>query len=174
MTNKRYIYSNDVTAFTDILNSFIIKKPKEKETVVVCIGTDKATGDCLGPLVGSILESLNSKNIYGTLKNPVHALNLEKTVNHIYDSYNNPFVLAVDASLGMSNHIGAINMWEGSLSPGSGISKKLIDVGDISVTGIVNSYSLNGFYQLQSSRLSVVMDMAYVIGKGIYKVLQNY
>lgn len=170
---KKYVYNNNLPEFINIFDGLMTVN-KNRENVVLCIGTDKSTGDCLGPLTGSILDSLNFKNIYGTLKNPVHALNLEKTVNYIYDKYDNPFVIAVDASLGIYKNIGAINMWEGALAPGSGISKKLINVGDVSVTGIVNSYSLNGFMQLQSSKLSVVMDMAYIIGEGIYKVLQKY
>ncbi|MGN1317674.1 MAG: spore protease YyaC [Lachnospirales bacterium] len=173
MINKKYIYNNDIKSFADTF-SLMINKNRERENVFICIGTDKATGDCLGPLTGSILENLNIKNIYGTLKEPVHALNLEMTVENIYKNHINPFVIAIDASLGKYKNIGAINIWEGSLFPGSGISKKLIDVGDLSVTGIVNSYSLNGFTQLQNSRLSIVMDMAYIIGKGIGKVLNKY
>lgn len=172
MFRKKYVYNNDITAFADIFSD-MMNKNNNRENVFICIGTDKSTGDCLGPLTGSILNELNIKNIYGTLKNPVHALNLEKTVYDIYQNHINPFVVAVDASLGRYKNIGAINMWEGSLAPGSGISKNLINVGDISVTGIVNSYSINGFAQLQNSRLSVVMDMAYIIGKGIHKVLQK-
>lgn len=171
MAEKKYIYDYNICDFVNTLEEYISKKPKSRQTVIICIGTDKATGDCLGPLVGSILEKQNVPHLYGTLKKPVHALNLENTVNHIYSHYASPFILAVDASLGMYNHIGAINMWEGSLAPGSGISKNLINIGDISVTGIVNSYCSNGYYQLQSSRLSVVMDMAYLIGKGIGYVL---
>lgn len=171
MAEKKYIYDYNINDFVNTLNEYINKKPKIKQTVIMCIGTDKATGDCLGPLVGSILEKQNIPHLYGTLKKPVHALNIEKTVRYIYSHYANPFILAVDASLGMTNHIGAINMWEGSLAPGSGISKELVNVGDISVTGIVNSYNGNGYYQLQSSKLSVVMDMAYLIGKGIIRVI---
>ncbi len=171
MAEKKYIYDYNINDFVHTLNEYINKKPKSKQTVIMCIGTDKATGDLLGPLVGSILEKQNIPHLYGTMKKPVHALNLEKTVKHIYSYYASPFILAVDASLGMSSHIGAINIWEGALAPGSGISKALVNVGDISVTGIVNSYYGNGYYQLQSSKLSVVMDMAYLIGKGISKVL---
>lgn len=171
VSKKLYVYNNDIAGFINIFSS-LMEINKDRENVIVCIGTDKATGDCLGPLTGSILESLNMKNIYGTLKRPVHALNLEQTVSNIYKSYVDPFVIAIDASLGKYKNIGAINMWRGSLSPGSGVDKRLIAVGDISITGIVNSLSLNGYYQLQSSRLSVVMDMAYIIGRGVHKVLQ--
>lgn len=174
MTTKKYIYNYNINDFVNILDDYISKKPLNCETVVICIGTEKIKGDCLGPFTGSILKYNGIENVFGTLEKPVHALNLEKTVKYIYSYYTNPFVLAVDASLGLYNHIGAVNIWEGSLAPGSGIDKKLINVGDISVTGIVNSFSNDGFYQLRNSKLSVVMDMADMIGNGISKVLNYY
>lgn len=50
----------------------------EEDTVIVCIGTPRIIGDSLGPLVGTYIEQ-QDKNIkvYGTIENPVHALNLE-------------------------------------------------------------------------------------------------
>ena len=47
--------------------------------VLLCIGSDRVTGDSLGPMVGSPLEERYKKSIpvFGTLKMPVHALNLE-------------------------------------------------------------------------------------------------
>ena len=48
--------------------------------ILVCIGTDRSTGDALGPLVGTKLEQVGIKNfqVFGTLDEPVHALNLEE------------------------------------------------------------------------------------------------
>ena len=42
------------------------------------IGTEPSTGDSLGPLVGTMLEkmAIPSLRIYGTLDEPVHAVNL--------------------------------------------------------------------------------------------------
>ena len=46
---------------------------KENELVLLCIGSDRSTGDSLGPLVGHKLsKALAGKlTIYGTLKSPV-------------------------------------------------------------------------------------------------------
>ncbi|NSJ87437.1 DUF1256 domain-containing protein [Blautia hansenii] len=48
------------------------------ELVILCIGSDRITGDSLGPLVGHSLSrfSLPHARVYGTLDRPVHALNL--------------------------------------------------------------------------------------------------
>ena len=57
----------------------------EEDIVILCIGTDRATGDCLGPLVGEhLMQVLPHIPIYGNLESPIHALNLEETILHIH------------------------------------------------------------------------------------------
>ena len=62
--------------------AYEIKKMINKDCVLLFIGTDKSIGDAFAPLVGSLLESYNLlKNpIFGTIKHPVHALNINDTV----------------------------------------------------------------------------------------------
>src|SRR5689334_11270299 len=63
---------------------------EQRKLVIVCIGTDRSTGDALGPLVGSKLSSrLNSEHtsVYGTLESPVHAVNLKDTIQEIETNY---------------------------------------------------------------------------------------
>ena len=52
---------------------------------IVCIGTDRSTGDSLGPLVGTMLQekTLSHFHVYGTLEEPIHAVNLEEKINAI-------------------------------------------------------------------------------------------
>ena len=56
-----------------------------KEIIILCIGSDRITGDSLGPLIGQQLSRHRWKNIhiYGTLDTPVHALNLESVLADI-------------------------------------------------------------------------------------------
>lgn len=61
------------------------------DLVFFCIGTDRATGDCLGPLVGSRLQTLLPETvIYGTLEKPLHALNLREVLDQVKRSYAHP------------------------------------------------------------------------------------
>lgn len=140
------------------------------ETIVLlCIGTDRVTGDSLGPLIGYKLTQsrLNSIKIYGTLENPVHALNLAETTKEIYRTYSKPFIIAIDASLGTSNHLGYITLGKGPLTPGSGVKKTLLPVGDIFITGIVNVSGVLDNLVLQTTRLDTVMTLADCISLGI-------
>lgn len=139
-----------------------------RDIVVVCIGSDRATGDCLGPLVGDMLtKTNNSFYVYGTLKHPVHACNLLSTLKHIRQTYNNPLIIAIDASLGKSNHVGYVSVFKGSIKPGIGVGKKLPLVGDISITGIVNESGSCSNLIIQSTSLGLVMNLADFISQGV-------
>lgn len=140
-----------------------------RQVIYVCIGTDRATGDCLGPLTGSKLKSyLSSAYIYGTLEEPVHAVNLNDTLLHIKENFSNPLIIAVDASLGNKDRIGYINIRKGAIKPGTALKKDLPPVGDFHISGVVN---VGGFLEhmvLQNTRLYTVYRMADTIAKGLY------
>lgn len=141
-----------------------------KTIIFLCIGSDRATGDCLGPIIGYKLSKYRSYHnyyVYGTLEEPVHAKNLRDTINTIYETHEDAFIIAIDASLGRSDHIGFITIGEGPLKPGAGVDKNLPEVGDIFITGIVNFSGMLDNMLLQTTRLNVVMSMADQICLGI-------
>ena len=76
-----------------LLKKFILHHTgKWSEIVFLCIGSDRATGDCLGPYVGWHLsqQKLPGVFVYGTLNAPVHALNLEQSLKHIQKHHSTP------------------------------------------------------------------------------------
>ncbi|WP_139693323.1 spore protease YyaC [Sporolactobacillus terrae] len=135
--------------------------------IVVCIGTDRSTGDALGPLVGSYLERhrLPDSKVYGTLQKPVHAVNLHDTLQKIRASYEDPFIIGIDACLGKHQNIGNITIAEGPVLPGAGVNKELLPVGDMNITGIVNVSGFMEYSVLQNTRLNIVMNLAQTIGR---------
>ena len=140
----------------------------DREIVIICIGSDRATGDCLGPLVGhKLAHSMRPYVVYGTLDSPVHAKNLSATIELINSTYINPFVIAIDASLGISRHVGYVTIGKGSLRPGIGVNKDLPSVGDIYITGIVGISGVLNQMLLQTTRLSLVMRLADFIYNGL-------
>ncbi|MGO1369379.1 MAG: spore protease YyaC [Senegalia sp. (in: firmicutes)] len=163
-----------ISTFTNILLNKLIDlyTPNYTDLVIICIGTDKSTGDSLGPLVGYFLDKrLVSKNknihLYGTLDKPVHAKNLHEYIDLINKTYINPFVIAIDASLGLYNRIGFVTVWDGPLKPGSGVNKQLPEIGNIHITGVVNIAGFMEFILLQNTRLNIVMKMANIISSSI-------
>ena len=146
-----------------------------KKLVILCIGTDRSTGDSLGPLVGYKLAPnlvfYEQVHLLGTLDDPVHAKNLSDFIEKINTLYPEAFVLAIDASLGHLNKVGYISIKKGPLMPGLGVNKKLPVVGDISITGVVNVGGMMEYMVLQNTRLSLVMNMADIISKSIDRAL---
>ena len=161
---------NNSSEFGSVLYYLILKNAGYLQPIVfLCIGTDRATGDSLGPLTGYKLEKskLHNVHIYGTLDQPVHAKNIEETIEKVYALYKNPFIIAIDACLGKMDHIGYVNIGEGSIKPGAGVNKKLPSVGDLYITGIVNFSGFMDMLILQNTRLNIVMKMADFICDGI-------
>ena len=157
------------------LNRLILEEMQEKGkdgVMFLCIGTDRSTGDSLGPLIGHKLRRRRLKRaaVIGTLERPVHAMNLDMYAEYIRMHYPDYVIVAIDASVGSSDHVGFATLGRGALRPGLGVSKKLDAVGDISITGIVGGSANQDPVMLQSVRLSMVMKMADCICEGIFLV----
>lgn len=139
--------------------------------VIVCVGTDRSTGDAFGPIVGSRLArsvKLAGVHILGTLDEPVHAVNLQTTLQKIDEWYPvKPFVIAIDACLGKFDHVGQISLEVGPLRPGAGVKKVLPEFGDLCITGVVNVSGFMEYFVLQNTRLAIVMRMADIVADAL-------
>ena len=147
-----------------------VKKNTKKERILfLCIGSDRSTGDSLGPLVGYKLKKAENGGyrVFGTLTQPIHAINLGDTMEMIGQYYRDHIIVAIDASVGSPDHVGFATLGRGALQPGLGVSKELEAVGDISITGIVGGGQSPDPVMLQSVRLSMVMKMADCICESI-------
>lgn len=147
-----------------------------QDIVVICIGTDRSTGDCLGPLVGTSLAKLASPHfhLYGTLEEPVHAMNLNDTLDKINQRFIDPFIIGIDACLGQTSSVGSIQVVQGPLRPGAGVNKQLPPVGDIHLTGIVNVGGFMEYFVLQNTRLSLVMRLSEIISSSLYTAIKEW
>lgn len=139
---------------------------RKSPLTVVCVGTDRSTGDSLGPLVGSILSWTGFPGtILGDLDSPVHAENLDAATTALCASH--ALVLGVDACLGTKSEVGSVMVRPGPLRPGLGVRKKLRPIGDLYIAGVVNVGGFMEYMVLQNTRLSLVMRMAQAISSGI-------
>ncbi|MFZ5968704.1 MAG: spore protease YyaC [Bacillota bacterium] len=168
-TEKPFATTDFANSFVEFLNNYYT--PQHKDIVILCIGTDRSTGDSLGPLVGHRLEKISNRYsnvfVHGTLENPVHAKNLQATIDFIDSRYNKPFVVAIDACLGKVDRVGFLSIGHGPLKPGAGVNKELPAVGDIHITGIVNLGGFMEYIVLQNTRLHLVLKMANTAADGI-------
>ncbi|MGE7765323.1 spore protease YyaC [Peribacillus sp. NPDC096540] len=175
------ILHEDTDASKQISQELINLLPtgKLQPIVIVCIGTDRSTGDSLGPLVGTLLnekteDGTSSFHIYGTLDNPIHAMNLQEKLNEISKIHTNPFIVGIDACLGKLKSVGIVQIGQGPVKPGAGVNKDLPSVGNAHITGIVNVSGFMEFMVLQNTRLNLVLKMAKTIAEGIYEAQNQY
>ncbi|AFM02501.1 MULTISPECIES: spore protease YyaC [Desulfitobacterium] len=140
----------------------VLHSERHRPLVFLCIGTDRSTGDALGPITGTYLsqKALPKLSVLGTLEQPVHAANLSEYISHIQNSYYNPFIIAIDACLGKMDSVGNITLANGPLKPGAGVHKELPAVGEVHLTGIVNVGGFMEYMVLQNTRLGLVWRMA--------------
>ena len=181
MTKKVMIDSidnNSILKIRDSLSEFILPIAKsDRPIIILCIGTDRSTGDSLGPLIGEKLKFLVRENVFlfGNLEYPVHAKNLSEFLEKIKTDFRNPYIIAVDACLGSIESVGHVIIQQKPLSPGAAMNKNLPKVGDLSITGIVNISGALDFMVLQNTRLHTVMKLADAISKGIYhSIIKTY
>lgn len=100
--------------------------------IIVCIGTQRAYLDSVGPVVGTKLQELYPNAvIIGQLNDNCHALSLESKLQFINKKYPDKKILAIDACCTKNpDKIGTIEFKNESISPGAGVGKKLPSVGD--------------------------------------------
>ncbi|GAA0744355.1 spore protease YyaC [Clostridium oceanicum] len=144
--------------------AYFLKDYINKDTLIVCIGTDRCIGDSLGPLVGSMLRSKNFPlHVYGTIDNPIHALNIEEKISQIKNRHPNSNIIGIDACLGDKCKIGELQVRDYPVHPGKGVGKSLPNIGEVSIIGIVDSHENNELFHSNTIRLSLIMNMAKTI-----------
>ncbi|PAV28481.1 spore protease YyaC [Virgibacillus profundi] len=165
--NFRMLHTDDtlIPVMSEKVISWLPDFPREY--VIVCIGTDRSTGDALGPLTGTLFSEMKPKHmtVYGTLHKPVHATNLNEYTDIIKSNHSNPFIIAIDACLGKTTSVGHLIAGAGPLKPGAALNKPLPSIGNIHITGVVNISGFMEYSVLQNTRLSVVVDMAQKIAE---------
>lgn len=152
-----------------VLNEF--KKSGKKNIILVAIGTDKVVFDCLSALTHTRLKECgNIKNVklYGDMDNPIHALNLGEIVPKIIEENKDSFIIGFDSALSHGDSkFGDILFSHKPVSPGAGVGKKLLKVGDYSIVGITG-YVYEQFESLsKQTKLGDVWNISSKIVKEI-------
>lgn len=129
-----------------------------EETVFLCIGTDRSTGDSFGPLVGTLLRQAGYPYVQGTLEQPCDANTL---LQHLKAIPPGKVLIAIDACLGRdAASVGRFQVARGPIEPGKSMGSRLPGVGDFSIAGIVNRNEGQAYRMLQTTSLYLVMKMA--------------
>jgi putative sporulation protein YyaC len=154
---KKYIAKAIIEVFPEDMT--------KENTIFVCVGTDRSTGDSLAPLVGTKLKRKGYR-VLGTINDPVHALNLADTIENLPE---HKYIVGIDACLGQASSVGQTQIFKGKLRAGAGVGKSLPEFGDYVISPVVNVGGFMEYFVLQNTRLSVVLGLA----DSIYKALNR-
>lgn len=115
--------------------------------VFICIGSNKVTGDCLGPLVGSYLKSMYKATVYGDMENPINYQNAEKIMKKVENNNSESLKVVIDSALG--KNIGDVIIDDGKVEIGKGLNKNKNIYGDISIKVVVGKNYHNNIKNIQ-------------------------
>lgn len=145
--------------------------------IIVCVGSDLAIGDSLGPIVGSMLRYKTQglgTFVYGTLSAPITAKEIKYLRSHLKTTHRQRVAIVVDAAVGVQGDIGMIKLSDTPLYPGAGANKKLGAIGDLSIMGIVAEKSIANYALLNTTRLNLVYSMSEIIANALANVLYEF
>ncbi len=148
--------------------------PSNKPPVIVCIGSDLAIGDSLGPITGSMLKFKTQGLpvfLYGTLAAPITAKEIKYMRTFLKETHQGSQIIAVDAAVGKEGDIGLIKINDAPLQPGAGANKQLGSIGDVSIMGVVAEKSIANYGLLNTTRLNLVYTMSEIISSGLSALL---
>lgn len=139
--------------------------------VFLCVGSDKYVCDSLAPIVAEMLKNEFNINayVYGGLDYNIDGTNLMQAVNYVETQHPNSFLVIIDASLGESP--GEVKVTEGAFA-GLGRSLPIRKIGTMSILGVVGKKS--GNFNLNSTRLKVIMNLAKFISTGCAMALDYF
>lgn len=179
MNENEEIYRNFVKNFENVMCNLTSGR-SYSNIIFLCIGAQRLTGDAFGALVGTrltnLLRNARKLNVIGTLDNTVSLCNINCVLENIRNNYTNPFIIAIDAALSITDNIGKIFVAEGGVKLGSSLNRQSITIGDMSIRGIVGKNCRNAnqnLMVLKNVPLNRVVNLADIVSSGIYNTI-NY
>ncbi len=138
--------------------------------MLLCVGSDKYVSDSLGPIVAEILRHIYNipAIVYGGVGYNVNATNLIEVVHYIETMHEEAKIILIDATL--DTNVGEILLRDNAFA-GAGnclLNRKL---GNVAVLGVVGRRVAN--FNLNSTRLRTIMQMAEFIAKGCYVAVRK-
>ncbi|EET87703.1 sporulation protein YyaC [Clostridium carboxidivorans P7] len=171
-SSKKFIVEKNETYYNGAAFFHELIKDNLSNLVVICIGTDKCIFDSLAPFVGSILKSRGfSLPIYGTIENPIHAVNISHSLIEIKKNHPNGFFIAIDACFSNKESQFQIHLRNYPIHPGAGVNKKLPSTGDVSIVGTIAVS--NDDVKFSDIRLNDVLHMANKIADIIMEAVKS-
>lgn len=150
------------------------KNLKAKNNIVfLCVGSNRVVGDCFGPMVGTKIKKLNQKKnitVIGNMEEPLCANNIKSKICKIDK---NSYIVVIDSALSEHEAEG-IYVSSKKMDLGSGINKKILKIGDISIKGCVGKKKViekENICELYKVYKSKIEQLSNIVSRGILEIL---
>lgn len=166
-------YYNNRRAVIGVLSALKKFICADKPPVIVCIGSDRVSGDSLGPVTGSMLKNkLNNPQVIvlGSLDGTVTAKEIKYLNSFLRETFLGRTVICIDSAVGSLSDVGVIKISDSPLLPGSGINKRLGKIGDVSVQGVVAEKNFLSKSALSEVKMGMIYKMSDIISDSITKI----
>lgn len=165
-------YYNNRRAVVGVLSALKKFVGTDNAPVIVCIGSDRVSGDSLGPITGSMLKNklpLPDVFVLGSLESTVTAKEVKYLGEFLRETFARRTIICVDSAVGNMSDVGVIKVSDSPLLPGSGINKRLGKIGDVSIQGVVAEKSFLSRSALSEVKMGMVYKMSDIISDSITK-----
>lgn len=167
-------YYNNRCAANGVLSALRKFIAAKRAPVIVCIGSDRVSGDSLGPITGSMLKNkltLPEVFVLGSLESTITAKEVRYLNEFLRETFAKRTIICVDSAVGSLSDVGVIKISDAPLLPGSGINKRLGQIGDVSVQGVVAEKGFLSKSALTEVKMGMVYKMSEIISDSITKYL---
>lgn len=138
----------------------------------LCIGSEKISGDSLGPMVGTLLKEKYKVPypVIGTEEHPVNGINISRYKEHIKKYFPTHKIVAIDAALGEEKDLWSIRFREGGIKAGGAVGTNNTMIGDVGILGVVGEKGVNAMQTLLNASFPSVVNLAERIANTILDV----
>ena len=146
--------------------------------IILCIGTKKVVGDSVGPLVGENIKYLENDyiKIYGALENTINFNNAKNILTEIYEKFDNPYIITIDAALGNKENMGKVILTKGYIKIGKALEKSICFYSNLNIKCVVGKNTnsmINNLAELKNVDKKEVENIVNMVSVGIGKVFST-
>ena len=139
---------------------------------MVCVGSDKISGDALGPMVGTMLRRRGLPcPVYGVEGESVNGVNLAEYRGFLQRYHRGVPIIAVDAAVGRPDEIGSIKYRLGGVQAGGAMGRSEPPLGDLAILGVVGPKGGDVLSALLAVPFDIVERLAERIADKLCRVL---
>lgn len=162
------------------LDNIINLKKINNNIVFLCIGTNKVTGDCFGPYVGTFLKKsfneFQNIKIIGDLNNDITYNEIKNLEKIIENECKNSLIIVIDSALSDKENIGKVFVQNRGLKYAEGLRKQNNRIGNISIKAVVGKNANNSFRNFKTLKgvsIESVQTLSNFVARGIIEVMNK-